>query len=60
MYIHQQAWSDALAVANTYDPTAASDIYISQARVKVDAGKYQHAEELFPVSCQARVGALNV
>ena len=47
MYIHQQAWSDALAVANTYDPTAASDIYISQARVKVDAGKYQHAEELF-------------
>ena len=59
MYIHQQAWSDALAVANTYDPTAASDIYISQARVKVDAGKYQHAER-YSVSCQARVGASSI
>jgi len=47
MYLHQQAWADALAVANKYDPAAAPDIYVAHARAEADAGRYGRAEELF-------------
>ena len=50
MYIHQQAWAEALEVANRYDPTASRDVYVSHARAEADAGRHQHAEELFALA----------
>lgn len=47
MYVHQQDWRNALRVAESYDPTAVPDVYIAQARVKIDAGEHKHAEELY-------------
>lgn len=47
MYIHQQAWSEALTIAAKHDPAAAGDIYTAQARVEADSGSFQRAEELY-------------
>ena len=52
MYIHQQAWAEALAVANKYDPSASPDVYVSHARAEADAGQHQHAEELFMLAAK--------
>ena len=47
MYVHQQAWTDAMRVADTYDPSAVPDVYAAQARAAADARDYARAEELF-------------
>mmetsp|Transcript_22613 Transcript_22613/g.70776 ORF Transcript_22613/g.70776 Transcript_22613/m.70776 type:complete len:1626 (+) Transcript_22613:579-5456(+) len=47
MYIHQQAWDNALAIATKYDPSAVSDVDAAHARVEQDAGRLQRAEELY-------------
>ena len=47
MYVHQQAWADAMRVADTYDPSAVPDVYAAQARAAADARDYARAEELF-------------
>mmetsp|Transcript_3021 Transcript_3021/g.11522 ORF Transcript_3021/g.11522 Transcript_3021/m.11522 type:complete len:1330 (-) Transcript_3021:1351-5340(-) len=47
MYIHQQAWSDALEVAKKHESSAAGDIYAAHARSEAAAGNHHHAEELF-------------
>eukprot|EP00595_Chromulina_sp_UTEXLB2642_P000435 CAMPEP_0196761570 /NCGR_PEP_ID=MMETSP1095-20130614/859_1 /TAXON_ID=96789 ORGANISM="Chromulina nebulosa, Strain UTEXLB2642" /NCGR_SAMPLE_ID=MMETSP1095 /ASSEMBLY_ACC=CAM_ASM_000446 /LENGTH=1006 /DNA_ID=CAMNT_0042111301 /DNA_START=2197 /DNA_END=5217 /DNA_ORIENTATION=+ len=47
MYIHQKDYNNALRVAEAYDATAISDIYIAQAKAKIEINDFQSAEELF-------------
>lgn len=47
MYIHQQAWSEAFAIAAKHDRSASADIYAAQARAEADSGSFQRAEELY-------------
>eukprot|EP01035_Chromulina_nebulosa_P019403 gene19403-25277_t len=47
MYIHQKDYKNALRVAEAYDATAISDIYIAQAKAKIEINDFQSAEELF-------------
>jgi intraflagellar transport protein 172 len=46
MYVHQQDWINAARVAETYEPTAISDVYVAHAKAKADAGDLKAAEEL--------------
>lgn len=47
MYVHLQDWSNALRVAENFDPAAVSDVFVAHGRVKSDAGEHAAAEELF-------------
>jgi intraflagellar transport protein 172 len=47
MYLHQHDWENAVRVAERYDPSAIADIFIAQAKLKVDAAEYRAAEELY-------------
>lgn len=47
MYVHQQDWASAIRVAESYDPTAISDVYIAQAKAKSEAGDFKAAEEFY-------------
>eukprot|EP00618_Florenciella_parvula_P017071 CAMPEP_0119543784 /NCGR_PEP_ID=MMETSP1344-20130328/54343_1 /TAXON_ID=236787 /ORGANISM="Florenciella parvula, Strain CCMP2471" /LENGTH=1740 /DNA_ID=CAMNT_0007588171 /DNA_START=113 /DNA_END=5335 /DNA_ORIENTATION=- len=47
MYVHQQDWANAMRVAETYDPSAVSDVYVAEARAAADRNEYPRAEELF-------------
>ena len=47
MYVHQQDWESAVRIAENYEPAAVPDVYIAQARVRVDAREFKSAEELF-------------
>ena len=52
MWVHQQEWGHATRVAEAYEPAAVSDVYISQAQVKLDGGDFKGAEELYLVASQ--------
>jgi len=47
MYVHQQAWHDAIEVATKHDPSAMLEVHFAHARAEAGARHYQHAEELF-------------
>jgi intraflagellar transport protein 172 len=47
MYVHQQDWTSAIRVAEGYDPTAISDVYVAQAKIKSEAGEFKSAEEFY-------------
>ncbi len=47
MYVHQQSWTDALRVAEQYDPSAVPDVYAAQAKVAAERGDFKRAEEMF-------------
>ena len=47
MYQHQQDWSNAMRVADKYDPHAILDILQAQGEVAVEKGQYEAAEQLF-------------
>ena len=46
MYVHQQDWTSACRVAETFDPTSVADVYIAHAKAKIEGGDYKAAEEL--------------
>ena len=47
MYVHQQDWANAIRVAETYDPVAIPDVYIANAKSKVETLDFAAAEELY-------------
>jgi intraflagellar transport protein 172 len=47
MYVHLKDWSNAVRVAENFDPAAVSDVFISQGSAKADEGEHAAAEELF-------------
>lgn len=47
MYQHQQDWSNAMRVADKYDPHAILEILQAQGEVAVENGQYETAEQLF-------------
>ncbi|KAJ3234644.1 hypothetical protein HDU78_005723 [Chytriomyces hyalinus] len=46
MYIHTENWAEALHVAETYEPSSAPDVLISQAKVAYDRKDYGAMETL--------------
>jgi len=47
MYVHQQDWTNAMRVAETYDPAAVADVSVAEARVCADRRDFTRAQELF-------------
>ena len=47
MYVHQQDWVSALRVAEEYDPSAVTEVYVAQGKVRTDSSDFQGAEELY-------------
>jgi intraflagellar transport protein 172 len=47
MYVHQQSWSDALRVAEQYDPSAVTDVYAAQGKAAAEREDWTRAEEMF-------------
>ncbi|GMH63033.1 hypothetical protein TrST_g9919 [Triparma strigata] len=47
MYVHQQSWSDALRVAEQYDPSAVTDVYAAQGKAAAEREDWARAEEMF-------------
>jgi len=47
MFIHQQDWTSATRVAESYEPAALPDVLVAQARAAVSANDFQRAETLF-------------
>jgi intraflagellar transport protein 172 len=47
MYVHQQDWTNAMRVAETYDPAAVPEVYVGEAKACVERRDWRHAEELF-------------
>ncbi|TPX62114.1 hypothetical protein PhCBS80983_g00643 [Powellomyces hirtus] len=46
MYIHNEDWDAALAVAESYDPSSVGEVLIGQARVSFEHKEYSNAESL--------------
>ncbi|KAJ3074648.1 hypothetical protein HDU98_010644 [Podochytrium sp. JEL0797] len=46
MYIHTENWTEALHVAETYEPNSAPEVLISQAKVSFDRKDYSSTETL--------------
>lgn len=47
MFVHQQAWADALRVAEGHDPPAMSDVLCAQAASVAATGDRAAAEDLY-------------
>ena len=47
MWMHQTQWTEALRVAEAFDPVSVADVYITHARHKTEAGDFKAAEELY-------------
>ncbi len=47
MYIHQQDWANAMRVAEQYDPSSVSDVYVAQAKTAVERKEHSKAEQLY-------------
>jgi intraflagellar transport protein 172 len=47
MHVHQLDWVSALRVAEEYEPSAVSDVYVAHARSLCDNGDLKGAEDLF-------------
>ena len=47
MYIHQADWTNAMRVAERYDPASISDVIAGQAKVAADQKDYTRAETLY-------------
>jgi tetratricopeptide (TPR) repeat protein len=47
MYIHQQDWDSAMAVAEKYDPSAVPDVCVAEGRAAAERGDHAKAEEHF-------------
>ena len=47
MFIHQQDWTSATRVAESYEPAALPDVLVAQARAAVSTNDFQRAETLF-------------
>lgn len=47
MYVHQRDWTNAIRVAETYDPTTIPEVYVAQAKNSYDNKEFKAAEELY-------------
>lgn len=47
MHVHQLDWASALRVAEEYEPSAVSEVYVAHARALSDSGDLKGAEDLF-------------
>jgi intraflagellar transport protein 172 len=47
MYIHQQDWQNAMRVADQYDPSSVSDVYVAQAKTALERKEHPKAEQLY-------------
>lgn len=47
MWVHQQDWTSALRVAESFDPVSVQDVYIAHAKIKMEAGDFLSAEQLY-------------
>jgi len=59
MYVHQQDWTNAMRVAETYDPAAVPEVYVGEAKACVERRDWRHAEELFVAAAKPEVRCNN-